>query len=97
MHLHSCVALLPYVRICLKALRKKPFDFEPQTLGERIKKKETRAGAYPEGGREEAGGYVVYCFELGEGEDGAAGGVHGENYGFSLGQLIGIQRFGIPA
>lgn len=25
--------------MCLKSLRKKPFDFEPQTLGEQIKKK----------------------------------------------------------
>jgi len=32
-------ALLPYVPVTLKSLRKHPFDFETQTLGEQIKKK----------------------------------------------------------
>lgn len=35
---------MPFVRVCLKSLRKKPFDFEPQTLGEQIKKKRLQLG-----------------------------------------------------
>jgi transcriptional regulator with XRE-family HTH domain len=35
---------LPFVRVCLKSLRKKPFDFEPKTLGEQIKKKRLELG-----------------------------------------------------
>jgi len=30
--------------VCLKSLRKKPFDFEPQTLGEQIKKRRLELG-----------------------------------------------------
>ena len=41
---HGRVAFLPFVRVSLKSLRKKPFDFEPQTLGERIKKKRLELG-----------------------------------------------------
>ncbi|MCK9345049.1 MAG: recombinase family protein [Candidatus Pacebacteria bacterium] len=37
--LHRRVAFLPYVRVCLKSLRKKDFDFEPRTLGEQIKRR----------------------------------------------------------
>ena len=35
---------MPYVRVCLKVLRKQPFDFEPQTLGERIEKRRLELG-----------------------------------------------------
>jgi len=38
------VAFLPFVRVCLKALRKKPFDFEPKTLGAEIKKERLKRG-----------------------------------------------------
>lgn len=41
---HGRVAFLPYVRISLKALRRKPFDFEPKTLGEAIKKERLNRG-----------------------------------------------------
>jgi len=30
--------------VCLKSLKKKPFDFEPQTLGEQIKKRRLELG-----------------------------------------------------
>ncbi|MGA8148737.1 MAG: helix-turn-helix transcriptional regulator [Gallionellaceae bacterium] len=36
---HGRVAFLPFIKVSLKSLRKKPFDFEPQTLGEQIKKR----------------------------------------------------------
>lgn len=42
--LHRRVAFLPFVRVCLKSLRKKPFDFEPKTLGEQIKKRRLELG-----------------------------------------------------
>lgn len=42
--LHRRVAFLPFVRVCLKSLRKKPFDFEPQTLGEQVKRRRLQLG-----------------------------------------------------
>lgn len=38
-HGHLRVAILPFRPICLKALKFKETDFEPQTLGEHIKKR----------------------------------------------------------
>ena len=35
---------MPFVRANLKSLRKKPFDFEPKTLGEQIKKRRLQLG-----------------------------------------------------
>ena len=41
---HGRVAFLPFVPVCLKSLRKSPFDFELQTLGEQIRKKRLGLG-----------------------------------------------------
>lgn len=35
---------MPFVRVCLNSLRKKPFDFEPQTLGEQIQRRRLELG-----------------------------------------------------
>ena len=43
---HRRVAFLPFARITLKSLISKPWYFEPQTLGEHIKRRRLQLGLY---------------------------------------------------
>jgi len=40
----GCVAFLPFARISLKSLIPKPYDFEPKSLGDHIRKKRLELG-----------------------------------------------------
>ncbi len=40
----GCVAFLPFTPVSLKSLIPKPYDFEPKTLGEHVRKKSLKMG-----------------------------------------------------
>ena len=46
--LQGCVAILQFSPLSFKSLIKKPFDFEPKTIGEHIKKKRLMEGLFVE-------------------------------------------------
>lgn len=68
--LQGRVAFLPFVRVRLKSLRRKPFDFEPQTLGEQIKKRRLQLGLSQKeaGGRLGVTSFTVLNWEKGKTE-----------------------------
>jgi transcriptional regulator with XRE-family HTH domain len=67
---HLRVAFLQFVPICLKSLRYKETDFEPQTLGEHIKKRRLTLGLYQREAAERLGvdPFTVLNWEKGKTE-----------------------------